>query len=504
MPTPTTDKPIQRPPVVVVMGHIDHGKSTLLDHIRKSNVVDTEAGGITQHISAYEVTHNDEHGTPRRITFLDTPGHEAFSKMRERGAEVADIAILVVSAEDSVKTQTIEAWNTIQASGIPCVVAINKIDRPGANVDKTKMDLTEKEIYLEGFGGDIPYAEISAKTGQGVDGLLDVILIVAELAGFTCDLSKPASGFVIESKLDTKRGISASLVIKDGTLKKGMFIVAENAFAGTRIVENFLGKQIDNAECSSPVKITGWDELPPVGALFQAYENKKEAEKAREGYAQTAKAKTASGQGTTGNEETKRVPLVIKTDVLGTIDAIEKEIGKLATDKVAYKVVQKGVGAVSEADVKLASADKDTLIAGFNVKVDGSAGELAEKSGIVIKTFDVIYKLTDWLTETLEARRPREEVMETVGKAKILKTFSKTKERQVVGGKVTEGRLTSDANVRILRRDFEIGRGKIVELQQGKIKSREVLEESEFGMLIETKTDVAPGDVIEAFTVTQK
>jgi translation initiation factor IF-2 len=486
------------------MGHIDHGKSTLLDYIRKSNVVDTEAGGITQHISAYEVTHNDEHGMPRRITFLDTPGHEAFSKMRERGAEVADIAILVVSAEDSVKTQTIEAWQTIHTSGIPCIVAINKIDRPGANIDKTKMDLAEKEIYLEGFGGDIPYAEISAKTGQGIDGLLDVILIAAELAGFTCEPATPASGFVIESKLDTKRGISASLVIKDGTLKKGMFIVAENAFAGTRIVENFLGKQIDTAECSSPVKITGWDELPPVGAIFQAYENKKEAEKARSENKEVLKKTKMIGATAVGNEEAKRVPLVIKTDVLGTIDAIEKEINKMANEKVLYKVVQKGVGAVTEVDVKLASADKDTLIAGFNVKVDGSAAELAEKSGIIIQTFDIIYKLTDWLAETLEARRPREEVMETVGTAKILKVFSKTKERQVVGGKVLQGRLTSDANVRILRRDFEIGRGKVVELQQGKVKSREVLEESEFGMLIETKIDIAQGDTIEAFTLVSK
>ena len=503
MTTPQKEKTIVRPPVVVVMGHIDHGKSTLLDYIRKANVVATEAGGITQHISAYEVTHKDEHGKDRKITFLDTPGHEAFSKMRERGAEVADIAILVVSAEDSVKTQTIEAWNTIKESGIPCIVAINKIDKPGANIEKTKIDLAEKEIYLEGFGGDIPYAEISAKAGTGVDTLLDVILIVADLGEFTYDPSLPASGFVIESKMDTKRGASASLVIKNGTLKKGMFVVAENAMTGTRIVENFLGAQIDAATCSSPIKITGWDTIPPVGAKFQSYESKKDAESAVKENIAAQKA-GAPKHAAAAVEGIKLVPLIIKTDVLGTMDALEKEIAKMASDKVAYKIIGKGVGAIGEGDAKQAIADKETLIAGFNVKVDSSAFEIAEKNGIQVQTFDIIYKLTDWLREMLEARRPRETVMETVGKAKILKVFNKTKERLVVGGRVTEGKLTSDANVRILRRDFEIGQAKVVELQQGKIKSREVLEEAEFGMMLETKIEIAPGDVIEAFTLAQK
>lgn len=501
--TKTKETIKERPPVVVVMGHIDHGKSTLLDYIRKSNVVAGEAGGITQHISAYEVIHKDEHGKDKTITFLDTPGHEAFSKMRERGAEVADIAILVVSAEDSVKTQTLEAWNTIKNSGIPCIVAINKIDKPGANVDKTKNDLTEKEIYLEGFGGDIPYAEISAKAGTGVDTLLDLILIAAELAEFKGNTSAPATGFIIESKLDTKRGISASLVIKDGTLGKGMFVVAEGALCGTRIVENFLGKQIAEATFSSPVKLTGWDTIPAVGATFTTYESKKEAEAAVREHAAAAKQQRSTSN-TTTNADTKLVPLVIKTDVLGTIDAVEKELGKLNTDKVAYKVISKGVGAITEGDVKLASADKETIIGGFNVKVEGGARELAEKTGITIATFDIIYKLTDWLSEEIEKRRPREEVMEVTGKAKILKTFSKTRDKQVVGGKVTEGRMTSDGQVRILRRDFEIGRGKIVELQHGKVKSKEVLEESEFGMQIEAKTDIAPGDVLEAFVMVTK
>ena len=507
MPTQEKKGIVERPPIVVVMGHIDHGKSTLLDYIRKTNIVDKEAGGITQNISAYEVDHKDEKGQEKKITFLDTPGHEAFSKMRERGAGVADIAILVVSAEDSVKTQTIEAWNTIKAAKIPCVVAINKIDRPGANIEKTKMDLIEKEIYLEGFGGDIPFVPISAKTGEGIDQLLSTILLVAELAEFKGDESRNASGIIIESKIDIKRGISATLVIQDGALSKGMFVVAEDALAGTRILENFLGVQIDKAAFSSPVRIVGWNKIPNVGATFESFASKKEAEESVKKNSAGVKAnkdaasKIASGMFT---EETKLVPLIIKTDVLGTVEAIEKEISKLSSPAVAFKIIQKGAGAIGEADVRLAGSDKEAIIVGFNVKTDGSALNLNEQLGVPIHTFDIIYKLTDWLKEELEKRRPRIETLETTGKVKILKVFSKTKDRQVVGGKVTEGGLKSGGIVRILRRDFEIGKGKLIGLEQGKVKTGEVLEGAEFGMLLETKTDIAPGDIIEAFITVQK
>jgi translation initiation factor IF-2 len=251
MPKETATTEIKRPPVVVIMGHIDHGKSTLLDYIRKTNVVDKEAGGITQKLSAYEVTHKDEHGENRKITFLDTPGHEAFSKMRARGTKTADIAILVVSAEDSVKAQTIEAWETIVASGIPYIVAINKIDRPGANIEKTKLDLTEKGIYLEGYGGDVPFAEISAKVGTNVNTLLDLIILVADLQNFTGDQTIPGKGVVIESHLDAKRGTAATLIIKNGTVKKGDFIVVEHSIVGTRILEDFKGASIESATFSS-------------------------------------------------------------------------------------------------------------------------------------------------------------------------------------------------------------------------------------------------------------
>jgi len=260
------------------MGHIDHGKSTLLDYIRKTNIVDQEAGGITQHISAYEVIHRDEKNEEKKITFLDTPGHAAFSKMRERGANIADIAILIVSAEDGVKPQTIEAWKTISENNVPCIVAINKIDKEGANVEKTKTELAENEIYLENYGGTIPFVEISAKKGTGIDNLLSLILILAEMENFTGIVNENASGLVIETNLDPKRGISATLIIKNGTLKKGMTLVVEDSFCCNRIMENFLGKSISEATFSSPIKLVGFNKVPSIGAEFKSFLNKKEAD----------------------------------------------------------------------------------------------------------------------------------------------------------------------------------------------------------------------------------
>ena len=270
---------VARPPIVAVMGHIDHGKSTLLDYIRKTNVVEGETGGITQRISAYEVIHKDENGIDKKITFLDTPGHEAFSGMRERGAEIADIAILVVSAEDGVKPQTIEAWKTIEENKIPYIVAINKIDKPGANVEKTKQELAENEIYLENYGGKVPFAEISAKVGTGIDSLLSLILILTEMEELKGENSENASGFVIEVNMDGRRGILATLIIKNGSIKKGMTVVVEDTMCSTRIIENFKGEMINEATFSSPVRIVGFDKMPRVGAPFSSFQKKGDAEK---------------------------------------------------------------------------------------------------------------------------------------------------------------------------------------------------------------------------------
>ena len=491
-----------RPPVVVVMGHVDHGKSTLLDYIRKSNIVDKEAGGITQHISAYEVTAKDENGDNRLITFLDTPGHEAFSKMRTRGAQAADIAILVVSAEDSVKAQTLEAYNTIIESGIPYIVAINKIDRPNANIEKTKMDLVEKGIYLEGLGGDIPFVNISAKEGTGIDELLSMIILVSDLQEFKGDPSVNATGVIIEAKRDPKRGIGATCIIKDGTLKAGMFVACGEAIVNTRILESFLGKPLKEATFSSPIHLVGFESMPEVGSIFYSFDTKKEAENYIKIIKNTNLENKTQDRQTTSSA--KIIPIIIKTDVMGTIEAIEKEINKLNTEEIEFKIISKGVGAINESDLKMGNVNKESIIVGFNTKIDPSARDLNESLKVEIQTFDIIYKLIDWLKELVENRRPRQEVVEVIGSLKVIKTFGSTKGKHVVGGKVTTGRIAFGSKIRIMRRDFEIGTGKIVELQINKIRAKEVLEGSECGLQVETKIEISAGDVLEAFEVTIK
>ncbi len=516
----TEKKITSRPPVVVVMGHIDHGKSTLLDYIRKTNVAEGEIGGITQNISAYEVVHKparpngrsggDEWEQERKITFLDTPGHEAFSKMRERGAIVADIAILIVSAEDGVKPQTIEAWKTIHEAKLPAIVAINKIDKPNANIEKTKQELAENEIYLENYGGKIPYAEISAKSGAGVDNLLSLILILAEMENFTGNPEEDATGFVIEVNLDSKRGIQATLIIKNGTLSKGMFVVVENAITSTRIIQNFKGEMTDSASPSEPIRLCGFDKMPRVGAMFKSFKNKKEAEE----FIDSPLEEYPLGGGgeilphrlsATPQEGNKKIiPILLKADVSGSLEAIEKEIAKIKNERAEFKIIGKGVGAISESDIKNITNAENAIIIGFNVKADKSALEVAQKRGITISLFDIIYKLTEWLEVEMEKRRPRVETVETTGRAKIIRAFSRTKERQIIGGKVLEGQMLLNGTVKIMRREFEIGRGRIVNLEQGKVKTSAVSEGLEFGMMLESKMEVAAGDVLELFSIAQK
>ena len=502
---------VPRPPIVVIMGHIDHGKSSLLDYIRKTNVVEGEAGGITQHLSAYEVEHQVERKpkdliAAQRITFLDTPGHEAFSKMRARGAGVADIAILVVSAEDGVKEQTKEALRAIKESGTPYIVAINKIDKPNANIERTKQNLAENEIYLEGFGGDVPFVPISAKIGTGVSDLLDMLLLVAEMENLTGDSSLPAEGIVVESNIDTKRGTSATLIITNGTLKKGMFILAEESMSPVRAIENFLGKQVSEATFSSPIQITGFDALPAVGSTFRAYANKKDAERVQ------LELREAKAKEPVKNvvrtiplaEDALIVPIVLKSDVAGTLEAIEKEIGKIERERVVIKIIAKGVGTIGENDAKLASGSDSAIIIGFHTKVERGAVDIAERFGITIKTFDIIYKLSEWLGEELDKRTPKVMGEEVVGTIKILKTFSAAKHKQVIGGKVLTGALEVGAQVKIMRRDVEIGRGKIEVLQAQKLATKKVEEGNECGLMVDAKMEIAGGDVLEAFVMNSK
>lgn len=494
---------IVRPPVVVVMGHIDHGKSTLLDYIRKSNVVGGEAGGITQHLSAYEVIHKDETGVNRTITFLDTPGHEAFSTMRARGAQAADIAILVVSAEDGVKAQTLEAWKTIIESKTPYFVAINKIDKPGANIEKTKMDLAENGIYLEGYGGDVPAVMISAKVGTGIDTLLDTIILVADLHELTGNPKIPATGYVIESNMDSKRGISATLIIKNGSLLKGQFVVVDDAFVGTRIVEDFLGKQISQAQFSSPIRITGFSKEPRVGSRFSVWESKKEAEQAIEDWKRDQQ-NTKNNTPLTYREGVVVVPLIIKTDVAGTGEAVEKEVKKLEKETIVFKIIDRSIGAISERDIALAQSDSTAIIVGFHVKIDPKARDMNEQAHVTIATFDIIYKLSDFLKEEVEKRKPRVLIESHVGTARVLKTFNGTKDKQIVGAVVENGSIAVGSDIKVLRRDTEICRGKILELQEQKTKVKQINEGSEFGALLEAKHELAPGDILEAFNTKQE
>ncbi len=488
-----------RPPIVAVMGHIDHGKSTLLDYIRKTKVVDGEAGGITQHLSAYEIMIPYQ-GSDRSITFLDTPGHAAFTGMRERGAVAADIAILVVSAEDGVKAQTIEALGTIRSANIPFIVAINKIDRPGANVDKTKLSLAEHEVLVEGFGGTVPFVAVSAITGAGIPELLETILLVADLEELNADLKKTAEGLVIESHLDPKRGMAATIIIKNGILKKGQFLACGAALTTTRIMENFLGKTIDEAGPSKPLQLVGFDELPTVGSPIKVFDKKRDAED----YVCEFKLECARDRKTVEYDtEAKVVPLIIKADVFGTAEAIEKELSKLAIEGLRIKIIQKGIGSISENDIRVAQSDKETIIIGFNVGMDARARDVNESVGASVQTFDIIYKLLEWLEIELEVRRPRIEAREVVGSAKVLKTFSKTKERQVIGCRVDTGKLVEGAKITIMRRDFPLATGTLLEIQHAKQKVKEITE-GECGALIESKTDIAPGDIIEAFVMITK
>ncbi len=491
----TTEK---RAPVVAVMGHIDHGKSSLLDYIRKSNVVEGEAGGITQHVSAYEAEHKD-----RMITFIDTPGHEAFAATRSRGATIADVAILVVAADDGVKEQTKGALEFIKASGIPFVVAINKIDKPESDVNRTKSTLMENEVYLEGMGGDVSYAEVSAKTGQGIDDLLDTVLLAADLEELEGKHGVPASGVVLESELDPKRGVAATLIIKNGDLQSGNYIVVGDASAPVRILEDFSGAQIKEASFSKPVKVIGFDTLPAAGEPFITLENKKAlADYYKDLEKKEAEAVEAVEQVDRISEHTF-IPLIIKADVGGSIDAIKHQLQSITHETAEYKVIFEGVGDISDNDIKQAGGSENVLVVGFNVGMSNAAKDLSETYGITAATFSIIYELTEFLEEELEKRRPRLEVKEIHGEAKILRVFSTDNKGAVVGGKVKTGAINKKDTLTIIRRDVAIGTATIRELQQAKQATDEVQEGQEFGVMLSTKLSLTEGDKLQAVKIVQ-
>jgi len=489
-----TNEDAIRAPVVVIMGHIDHGKSTLLDFIRKTNVVEGEAGGITQHVSAYEVEHKKEDGKLAKITFLDTPGHEAFKDIRSRGASVADIAVLVVSAEDAVKPQTVEAYTKIKEAELPFIVAITKIDKPSANVETTKQSLAENNIYVEGYGGDVPVVLTSAKTGEGIKELLDMILLVADIERFVGHKERWGMGIIVESKLDPKRGITTVGIIKDGTVKKGMIAASVGSTAPLRFILDSEGNEKESLTFSSPIQIVGWSSMPPIGAVFESFENKKAAEF----YAESEAKKIVRCQKNKAVDTDMSVlPIIIKADVSGSLEAIIYEIKKLSKERIVPQIVLEGVGTIGENDVRSAMTTVGTRIFAFHTKIDPQAQALAERSGIVIESFDIIYKLTERISELLSQNEPRIEVEEISGSAKVLKIFSATKDKQVLGARVLSGEIKIGGQVRIMRRDAEISKGTIKELQQNKVSAEKISEGNEFGAMIESKIEIAPGDVFE-------
>lgn len=500
--TKETETTVIRPPVVAILGHIDHGKSTLLDYIRSTNIAAKEAGGITQHITTYEITHKDEEHGEQRITFIDTPGHEAFRDVRTRGAGIADIAILIVSAEDGVMPQTLEAINCIKESKVPFIVAINKIDSSKADIEKTKYALIENEVYIEGYGGDVPFVPISAKTGQGIPDLLSMILLVAELEDLKMDTSTQATGIVIEAHKDEKRGISATVVLKNGTLKIGDFVAGHTSMSPVRSIEDTSGNKYKEVTASKPIIIYGWTSIPPVGTFIESFNNKKGAEE----YCKNCVSENVVVQekNIQSREDLAVIPIIIKTDVSGTGEAVIFEINKIKTERVQFNILENATGVIGESDMKKALSDPNTIVIGMGVGVDPRAEALRERNGTTVVTFKIIYELVDWLKNVISERTPRITVEEVAGKVKVLAIFNNTKKNQVLGGKVISGTITLGNTVNILRRDEKIGVGVIKELQQQRVATKQIQENNEFGTSISADVEIATGDTLEAIIRVEK
>lgn len=474
------------------MGHIDHGKTTLLDTIRKANIVAREAGGITQHVGAYEIEWNG-----KKMTFLDTPGHEAFKAIRERGAKVADIAILVVAAEDSLKPQSIEALHAIREANIPFVIAANKMDKPEANVDRLKKDLSENNVFVEGWGGQVPLIEVSAKQNTNIDKLLEIVELMAELGEYKTDTSLPASGVVIESTLDARRGASSTLIVQDGTLREGDFVVAGGSIAKARLIENFLGAKISEATASTPVRVIGFDKVPPVGAVFRAYTDKKEAEEA---------AKNSLVNTTRDVQELAidkvMLPVYLKADAVGSLEALESEIGKLEFNTVQLKVVGGGVGAVNESDIKAVANEKkaiEPILLAFNVKVSADGASAAERYGVRVGTFTIIYEALDWLKVALAEIVPKQMAREELGRLDVLRVFRLERGSGVVGGKVASGDVVKGKVFDVERNGKVIAKGTIDGLESDKEKVELVHKGSLCGLAVSGARDIIAGDVLVVF-----
>lgn len=476
-----------RPPVVVVLGHVDHGKTSLLDYIRKSHVVEKESGGITQHIGAYEV---EEKG--KKITFIDTPGHEAFSAMRSRGAKIADIAILVVAGEEGVKPQTKEAIGHIKKAEIPIIVVINKIDKPEADIEKVKRELAGQGILVESIGGKIPCLGTSAKTGKGIPELLELVLLVTEMEDLKADISKPAEGVVIESYLDSSRGPTATLILEDGVLKKGDVLGTSSTFGKIRIIEDFQGKTIAQALPSMPVVVLGFEAVPGVGEKFKALENIERAKQEIKGL------KWSKSQVFDIKPEQRVLNLVLKTDVLGSLEAIEEVLKDIPQEKVVLRILEGGVGEINESDVKLANG-ANAVVVGFRIKSNQIAEKLALRDRVRILNFEIIYELAQAVRQLMEKRVEPETVKKSLGKVKILAIFKTEKNRQIIGGRIVSGKILKGASSEIFRNEEKVGSGKIVTLKRDQNEIGQAEKGKECGILYEGDIEIEEGDILEVF-----
>jgi len=489
-----------RPPIVVVLGHVDHGKTKLLDVIRKANIADGESGGITQHIGAYQAV-----AQGKMITFLDTPGHEAFTAIRSRGAKVADVAILVVAADESVKPQTQEAIHIIKEEKIPVVVAISKTDKPGANVQKVKQDLAGEEILVEDWGGTVPVVEISAKENRGISELLDMVLLVAELEDLKDDRSLPTTGIIIESNLDKHRGYVATALIHKGILSIGDWIVAGTAIGKVKSMEDFTGNRLNTAVPSQPVLITGWTNPPEIGREFTTALTKDSAQDIVASNVNLAPLFCFLRTSHTQLDPLKKyLKLVIKTDVSSSLEAIEMALKQIKSEEVMYTVLSYDIGAISDSDVRTAAAGGGGSVIGFRVSVETSARKLAEKDHVNLATFDVIYELIEYIRKQMAALLMAEIRREMLGKVKILATFKKDARAQVIGGRVLSGKLVRGAFCDVTRDGQSMMIAKVGQVQQAKQDVPEVAEGLETGMridIIDSKTaiDIQVGDILEIY-----
>ncbi len=486
---------IERPPVIVVLGHIDHGKTTLLDYIRKTNIASQESGSITQHIGAYEISHNK-----KKMTFIDTPGHEAFSKMRSRGANVADIAILIVAADEGLKAQTIEALKNIKEAKLEMIVAINKIDKPEASAEKVKQQLAEEGVLLEGWGGNISNQEISAKSGKGVSELLDLLSLTAELLELRAEKNTQGQGVVIEAKTDPKIGNISSLLIKNGTIKTGDFVVTGTSLGKIKKIENDQGQTIKEASFSSPISIIGFDSLPNIGDEFYTAENKKEAVKllklkeASKSLGAKVLEKDKSGK--------KLVNLILKADFSGTKEALEKLTEELIFEDIATQVKKSEVGNITENDIKFAKST-NSIIVGFKVKLANNIKKLAEQNEIKIITGNIIYEVIEKIKKEMSEFLVPEIIKNNIGKIQVLAVFKKDKLKIIVGGKVIEGKAKRGVKIDVKRKGQELMTGKLTQLQHNKEDVTEVSLGKECGITFSfDKTineTIETGDILQIY-----